>query len=243
MVPIVSVACGLILVAILASRSWNSPAALDRFWAPVLDTSDPVLLSIGAVGAPDSSMSLKDLHSAERVGYADAEALADVTSFLASRNKAHRTRFQSLSKIEDLKDGPSVLIGAFNNTWTLRLTDQLRFRFLRDKNLSWIQDRDNPGSLQWSHVMTAPYTDLKEDYAIVSRVLDPTTGRLVVTAAGLAKFGTAAAGEFLTNPVYMQSINGMAPPGWDRKNIEIVIATSVVGLSSGPPHILAIHCW
>jgi hypothetical protein len=61
--------------------------------------------------------------------------------------------------------------------------------------------------------------------------------------AGLAKFGTAAAGDFLTNRSYMEQINQQAPRDWDQKNIELVIATSVVGKSSGPPHIVATYFW
>jgi hypothetical protein len=221
---------------------------MDRFWAPVLNSSEPVLLFIGGYpseGSGNPALSLMDLQDAEKVAFSDATALAKVTSFLVSKNKSYHMRFQASEKVDDLRDGTAVLIGAFNNSWTLRLTSQLRFSFVRDAetHVSWIQDRNNPESRQWSHVMTAPYADLKEDYAVVSRVLDPTTGRVVVTAAGLAKFGTAAAGEFLTNPSSMEQINQAAPKNWDRGNIELVIATSVVGRSSGPSHILAAHVW
>ena len=97
--------------------------------------------------------------------------------------------------------------------------------------------------MTWSHSVDTPYGNLAQDYAIVSRVVDPTTGKFVVTASGLAKFGTEAAGEFLTNPVYMEEILKTAPRDWDRENMEIVISTNVVGRSAGPPHIVATHFW
>jgi hypothetical protein len=84
---------------------------------------------------------------------------------------------------------------------------------------------------------------MKEDYAIVSRVVDPSTGKIVVTASGLAKFGTEAAGEFLTSPKAMDQIEKSGPRNWDRMNIEIVIATDVVGRRAGPPRIVATHFW
>jgi hypothetical protein len=147
--------------------------------------------------------------------------------------------------LDDLKDGPAILIGAFNNSWTLRLTGQLRFSFVNDRinHFEWIRDSEHPDSRQWAHSVDSPYSSLPTDYAIVSRVMDPTTGRFVVTASGLAKFGTEAAGEFLTNPVYMQQVAKTAPRDWEQKNLEIVINTNVVGRSAGPPHVVATHYW
>jgi hypothetical protein len=54
--------------------------------------------------------------------------------------------------------------------------------------------------------MTVPHLQLTEDYAIVARLLDPTTERMMVVAAGIGKFGTEAAGEFLADPEHL------APP-------------------------------
>jgi hypothetical protein len=44
-----------------------------------------------------------------------------------------------------------------------------------------------------------PYLALTEDYAPISRTLDPTTARMVVVIGGLTGYGTIAAGEFLTD--------------------------------------------
>ena len=44
-----------------------------------------------------------------------------------------------------------------------------------------------------------------------SRVLDPVTERMVVLAGGLTGYGTMAAGEFLSNPAYMETIAAQAP--------------------------------
>jgi hypothetical protein len=235
------------LAALILFRPWEPKGALERFWAPILDSPDPVLVYIGgySMDPPQLPVSLMDLQNSERVAYADATALARIASLLSTHRKSYRTRFQISGKLEDLRDGPAVLIGAFNNSWTLRLTGQLRFSFARDPetHISWIQDRQNPKLLKWSHQMTAPYTNVQEDYAIISRVVDPTTGRMVVTASGLAKFGTEAAGEFLTNPAYMDQISRKAPKGWERRNMQIVIRANVVGRTSGPPQIVTAYFW
>lgn len=233
------------LAALLVIQPWESKSALDRFWAPILTSPDPVSVYIGGYTTQDQPINVLDLQNSEKVAFADATALARVTSLLVSNHRPYRIRFQMSSKLEDLRDGPAVLIGAFNNSWTLRLTGQLRFGFVRNPEtaLNRIQDQDDPQNAKWSDDMRAPYTNLKGDFAIVSRVMDPTTGRVVVTAAGLAKFGTEAAGEFLTSRTYMEEISNGAPKDWDRKNMQIVVGTDTVGRSAGPPRVLATHFW
>ena len=185
-----------------------------------------------------------DLMESERVAFSDATALAELATLLTTKKKSYRFRLQTSSQMEDLKDGPALLIGAFNNSWALRLTGQLRYRFVnnRETHVNAIQDSQNP-ALSWTGDVSAPYTEMKQDYAIVSRVVDPSTGKIVVTASGLAKFGTEAAGEFLTSPKAMEQIGKSAPANWDRMNIEIVIATDVVGRRAGPPKVVATHFW
>ena len=237
----------LALVGLLWMRPWEPKGSLEKFWAPLVDSPDPVSIYIGGYNetVPLVPVTLMELQNSERVAYADATALARIASLLSTRHKLYRTRLQISAKIDDLKDGPAILIGAFNNSWTLRLTGQLRFGFTRnpETHVSWISDRENPSAVKWFHQMTAPFAAVQEDYAIVSRVVDPTTGRMVVTASGLAKFGTEAAGEFLTNPAYLEQISRHAPKGWERRNMQIVIRANVIGRSSGPPQIVASYFW
>jgi len=239
------VAAAALLAAVLLAHPWESRAAIDRFWAPVLNTAEPVSVYIGGYTTDSPPVNMIDLQNSERVAFSDATALARVTALLVAHRQPYHIRFQVSSKLDDLRDGPAVLIGAFNNSFTLRLTGQLRFGFLRNQDtmVNRIQDRNDPQNPKWSDAMGAAYTDFKQDYAIVSRVMDPTTGRVVVTASGLAKFGTEAAGEFLTSRSYMEEIAKAAPKGWDGKNIQIVIGTDVIGRSAGPPRILATHFW
>jgi len=239
-----------ILIVSLISRSNPSPTALDRFWSPVWNSPSPVLLLIGRSArraqppsVTPAAVTLGDLMAEETVAFADSTTLAKLTGLMSMKGKpVHIRRFAS-AKLEDLRDGPAVLIGAFNNEWTLRLTGQMRFHFERDNLLGWISDQQNPNSRQWLVDRAAPIATVPEDYGIISRVQDPTTGRLVVIAAGLTKFGTGAAGELLTDPQYLQSVARTAPKDWDRKNIQIVFATKLVGESSGPPRIIATYFW
>jgi hypothetical protein len=239
-------ACAAILAAVLIFRPGLPAAPIDKFWEPVLQSSEPVLVYVGASypQAPlEAAVTMTDLHKAERVGFADAEALANLTAYLATRKKPYRLRLQEEGQLNELKEGPAVLIGAFSNSFTLRLTGPTRFSFVRDSHQVGIRDRQDPHNMAWFRSPDVHYKDVKEDYAIVSRVWDSTTGRVAVTVAGLSQYGTAAAGEFLSTPSYIAQITQNAPKEWDRKNIELVIATSVVGRTSGPPRILAAHFW
>ena len=245
-------AVGALLVILLAGLGWawsraGSASAVDVFWGPFLSSQDPVSIYLGGYAGdkPGDPVSLTDLHMSERVGFADATALARVASLLAGHNKNYRIRLQRTASLEDLKDGPAVLIGGFNNSWTIRLTGTLRYTFLHDNdtNLSWIQDRNDPSNRTWSHSMGSPFSDVKQDYAIISRVIDPTTGRVVITASGLAKFGTEAAGEFLTNPAVLSEGLKGAPADWSRKNLQMIVATVPVGRRAGPPRVIASYIW
>jgi hypothetical protein len=88
-----------------------------------------------------------------------------------------------------------------------------------------------------------PYLELAQDYALISRVLDPTTDRMVVVAGGLTGYGTIAAGEFLTNPVYLEAVAKQLPKNWERKNIQLVLAAKVISGHSGPPRVLDKFVW
>jgi hypothetical protein len=66
-----------------------------------------------------------------------------------------------------------------------------------------LADRQNPSSRQWRLERPpgdpAGYTD----YAIVSRIQDPVSGRLTVVAGGITARGTQAVGKFLGSPQAM----------------------------------------
>ncbi len=246
--------------------------ALDHFWRPVLEAPGSILLSVpvpspmNTITKPDGPQlngtrvptpsagpapvdlgnpgpTTRELMQADKVIFSDALTLANLAGFMRARNRPFHIRRAAGTSFQDLRDGPVILIGAFNNGWTLRLTGDLRFSFVREADSAYIRDRMNPLSRKWSHRHGERVAEIKEDYAIATRVLDPLTGRFVVTAAGLLNFGTAAVGEFLTEPSWMEDALRSVGSGWDRKNIQIVISTKVVGLNSGPPRVLDVYAW
>jgi len=183
------------------------------------------------------------------VAAGDVYAAVRLSALLGRMGKESQVRIGSQYSFADLRNSPAVVVGAFNNRWTMRLTSALRFHFQEDADTrkSFIGDRENPGR-KWMQTWrpgSEPDADNSSarDYAVVARVLDPSIGQMSVVAAGLALFGTLAAGEFLTTSSCLDELARHAPPGWETGNVEVVIATHVIDGVSGPPKIEAIHFW
>jgi len=170
----------------------------------------------------------------------DVAATARIASFLSSRKKPYDMRFGGDISVGDLRERPSILIGAFNNSWTLEMTDNLRFFFTYGHQ---IQDRFDSRKSWKADPGTAADPNFTEDYAIISRILNSKTGEILITAAGIGQAGTRAAGEFLTNPNAMNSVMLRAPKGWEKKNMQIVLHTTVINNSPGRADVIATHFW
>jgi len=66
---------------------------------------------------------------------------------------------------------------------------------------------------------------------------------MVVVVGGMGRDATIAAGEFVTEPRYLEMLASRAPRNWARMNLQVVLATDVVNGNTGPPHILATYFW
>ncbi len=186
---------------VLTFARMKAPSPLDRFWAPVFDSPDPVLLCLGgpkgatpitrlqersdpADGA--SPITVLDMMKMDRVAFSDALTLSRLAGLLQSKNKYARIQRGISTSFEDLRHGPAVLIGGFNNDWTLRLTSQMRFTLERNlqTGLNWIQDRQNPSDRRWLVDISKSYLKMSEDFALISRIWDATTERVVSSPLG-----------------------------------------------------------
>jgi hypothetical protein len=261
-------AVAVLALGLVIARGWNSRSVLDRFWGPVLDSPGSVLICAGQRqflgSAPESPqqpspdierwvrpgefatpVTLFKLYymGGQNLSLAEAITIGRLTGLLDARKKTYSVRGESSTTFSDLRSGSVVLIGAFNNDWTMRVMGPLRFNFLREGTTFWIEDRKNPTLRSRSVNYEMPYLHLTEDFAVVSRVLDPTTERMVVLAGGLTGYGTMAAGELLGNPEYTKLILEGAPANWERKNLQVVISTKVIHGSSGPPRVVDRYFW
>ena len=235
------------------------PSNIDRFWAPVTASVNPTTfclgepaknINVGSIDSFDTPVTNSKpeplyfrLHYSGNLALADVITLTRTVAALASRHEAFRVVPASEASFAQLREGPFVLIGAFDNIWTLRVTQKLRFGFESKDGVALLVDRNSSTKTTWATAWDLPYQKLSRDYAIVARIHDKTTGQPVIIAAGISEEGTEAAGEILYNPEYLNSLLAKAPSNWEEKNMEAVIETQVIEGHPGPPNILAVETW
>jgi hypothetical protein len=245
-------AAGLV-VAVIAARTHDT---LETFWKPLLASRAPVLLCIGNLEGGEmppaenqglnSKLDLSDFHNSPNttVNEYDAFTLAKFSGLLQANGTHFRLASQSDTTFNDLQSGPAILVGLLNNGWTERLVPRLRYTVEQPAPGKYvIRDREKPTNSDWAVDYSTPYLNLTKDYAIVLRMVDPKTEQTVIVAAGITVFGTSAAGDFLTNRNEMKKLAAIAPPGWEKKNVELVLSTDVIRGQSGPATIIAAQFW
>jgi hypothetical protein len=266
---------GVAAAAVVLAYGWLHRAGpQDLFWKPVLDTPGPVLVAVGdhpngpptlpesvnnananaeANGNPEangnSPTPIPSSDASQTVPFADTVTIARVVGALEARDKQVVIRRGNSSSFSDLREGAVVLIGAFNNEWSLRLTRQLRYSLDLDpeRHLIYIRDAKNPASRNWSWATNQPREPVTgvnsprmQDYALISRIRDAGTGHVVVVIGGLYTYGTLAAGEFLSDPNLMQQVARMVNLTKPNQNLQIVLGTTVIDGVSGPPSVLTV---
>jgi hypothetical protein len=251
------VALALLTLAATGTAFWytSRPSVLKQFWEPFIKSAEPTLFCI-ADQSQFTSIQLRDAADPQRVTTLndtmntiiidDVSPLVNVAGLLRTYGKTYRVQGEASTTLTDLRRGPSVFIGAFDNGWTLRLTAPLRFHFANDAAMTqfWIEDRANPGKHEWTLDRSIQQqTGTYKDYAIVARLIDPNTDQFVVVGAGIGRGGTVAAGEFLVDAHRMEDLLKQVPSNWKQKNTEIVLETQVIQGRSGPPRINAVHVW
>ncbi len=184
-----------VVLVLAAFAAWRDTprGALDRFWGPLLNSPSPVLVCIGdpysaSVRPPGSpaedgvagtagDVTIDEFLLSNSVRYTDAVALSLLTGELRARTKAFRIRRPAATELKDLREGPVILIGGFNNPWTLKLNDGLRFTLTSEQNGSYIRDRDRPDSREWqSRTRSTRMKDVAQTYGLITRAEDPATG-------------------------------------------------------------------
>ena len=164
----------------------------------------------------------------------DVGALSDIEYILAQQHIKLDIRFVNDLAYGDLRQNPTILIGAHNNIWTLNMTEDLRFGF---QGHSTIVDRFSPQN-QWT-----ANSDRSETYAIAARLLNAWNGKIVIVIGGVGYAATRAAGDFIVDPESIAKMAKSLPKNWEKKNIEFVLHTTVKNQVPGPAEIVATYCW
>jgi hypothetical protein len=229
----------------------------EKLWGPLLHSPDSVLIVVGTsdfvppnVKPVDSAKTDHLRGPYHHVSMSSALALARVAGFLQASGKSYVIKDDREVSLTDFRSRPVILIGALSNSWTLRLTDPLRFRF-DFGSLARIQDRKNPNSNEWSdpnNILSDPHyfehsSTSTCDYALIARYHDTTTNGPVMVIAGIGAYGTESASEFAVSLQYIDQLLSNAPADWEDKNLEIVIRTDKINGEAGPPYLVSSTYW
>ncbi len=260
-------------IAVLLWRL-EKPTALDQFWNPILKSGRSIsfCLPSGAAGskvaasagiltytAPENSSGaaaaatteqvpsrsfLEYEKNGENVVFSDVVATMKISNWIASHRVEQRLRLDQSTTLDDLQQGPTVLIGGLDNAWTLRALARLRYRFHgTDQEQYWIIDAKNPGNQKWGMDLEDQIRSVKRDYAIIARLHDDSTGQVQVVVAGIGMSGTAAAGEFVVDPNRLEELRKRVGAGFKDHDFEAVLGTDVVNGIPGSAKILAVEVW
>lgn len=250
----------------------RAQSPLDQFWAPMLAKNEPVMICIGyptvyllsrrvherfhqRAGLPPlgpyviplqrGDVDVSDIIPVtdQFVGVGDAQAAVQLSSMLRSLHKNAEVRIGNDVSFSDLRRSMTILVGgAFSNRWTQELTGDLRFVVGVENGVKMIKDRANPG-VAWKPPSMPPTGKVTEDYAIITRLLQSQSGRVVIAVAGITQYANQAGGELLTNGSYLAKALSKAPKNWRGKNLQFVIKTNVLGAATTPPEVVAQHFW
>jgi hypothetical protein len=275
----ITAACAVVAILIaglmLAHRSGTaSPdAQFRKFWAPVLQSADPLLIGVGhpIVYMPSRRISIlnaqrftqSDLPQQQKielppgelngsdmvpvlnqyVGFGDMVAADEVTQMLARRSRRSRLLLASSIPFADLRSSQVYLIGSFSNQWTVELSRNWRFRF------KWTADH-NPVFVDTRQTPPREWSiaaedngATPEDYSLLCRLPNSPTGGFVIVSAGIKQFGTEAAGRILADPAALEPILSKLPNGWETKNLQILLHTRIIGNTPAQPELVAWHVW
>jgi hypothetical protein len=246
------------LAGIFLRNHWREQG-INYFWRPVIASGTTALIVIGVHSLDERGQDeLPNVHSSstrdgqenmlaamvrsDMVPVSDIVSFSQITDLLTRRTHAYRTKGSDETTLEDLRQGPVILIGGLDNIWTKRLVAPLRYNFFASTRLeSYIRDSKDSSHV-WKFDNMQLVSGDSRDYAIVASYFDSTIGQHVLVVAGIGKAGTQAAAEFVTSDQDLRSwLTGEKVPR--GKNVELVLSTEILDGEPGPPHVIASSVW
>ena len=253
-------ALGAIVVLVIAVVGiWrNRTQRIPDLWSSFSSASSPVLICIDthdlhlkSASLPDNQTFVDAILYKQIISLDDAAVLSSMAGLLGRKGIPFRVVGAEQTSLADFRRQPVILIGAIDNKWTLRLTQGLRYRIevanppgsgSGKEPIASIVDSKNPGGSKWITDLSIPFAAWKNDYAIVARMDDSTTGVPVLIEAGLGSTGSLAASELISSGGLLDRLANQ-PACRHQRNFEAVIETQIIDTKPGPPHIIGLECW
>jgi hypothetical protein len=242
-----AIATTLLVIAVATMFSLRQGATvsqgpLEEFWAPVIHDHNPILICTGGVVFNESNRS--GVITADKdseypfVSMQIASALVPISALIERSGATAQLVPAPTTPLSELREHSVILLGGYNNRWAMRLLASQPFQFTPEPVES-ITDRAHP-EVHWARDPSIPYSNA-DDYAIVARFRDTSTGSWVVALAGLGRNGTEAAAQFATSPEHMRTLEEQIPGGFGSRDIIAVLKARVIDGKTGAPSILAVR--
>lgn len=177
------------------------------------------------------------------VGLGDAVAAFHLYSLFSQGSRAAQLRLADRVEFSDLYGSNVILIGgSFTNRWTAEMTKSMRYQFrFEGQSKPWIVDSQT--QRQWGLSSITDDRRTPEDYILICRIPHAQTGAFMVIIAGLAVYGTEAAGRIVSDPKLLEPVLGSLSKDWASHNLEMVMKVEVVSDGPALPTLAAVYEW
>lgn len=227
--------------------------ALNRFWAPMMAGNAQAAFVIGRAtlvvpGDSDPSLRAAFQGMKSKIAISDAIPFSRICGILRTESRDCAMQLSNQASIAEMSQRPTVLIGLLNNEWSMRLTNQLRFRMNSNVDSdgvtheAWIYDARNPNT-HWGIDFGQRLDTVTRDFGLLARFESQVTDQPTILVGGLSALGTLSIGEFATDERSMQSLEDMLPSGKSFRNVEAVMETEVIDGKPGHSRVVAVDFW
>lgn len=231
-------------------RARSAFGPLNQFWAPVFQSHKTALICVAPVPVYTDLQTGMDEPPPDKRNFtlipnqfaaiSDVNASLEIADMFRRMREPYKLRVGQDVSFGDLQAGPAVLVGFTYTQWH-EIGENVRYSIDLSRRPFGIEK--NGVLTKWTIKTYPDDPDLDEDYAIVSRFFYPNTDDMVVEITGISHYGTQAATELFTNPTLVQQILRNLPPGWARKNIQIVLHMDVISGFASIPTVVATYTW
>lgn len=228
----------------MTRRPASATTAVQEFWSPLLHDQRTVIICAGSVVFAQNNYS-GVITAGGNTDYPffsmqTTSAITGITGVMERGGASTQLLSAPSTELQSLREHSVILLGAYNNQWSLRLLDPLRYHFLPNP-VERIVDAQHPQTY-WQRDQSLPYSSA-DDYAVVARFRDSRIDGWVVGLAGIGRNGTEAAAQFATSDHYLNLLRQRLGGGFGNRNIEAVIKVSVLDAQTGAPTILEVYSW
>jgi hypothetical protein len=242
--------------------------AFSKFWAPILENSNTVLIGLGNNPLYELSNAGEDeyykTHPKDRfeeMGLHPSIPLSPGSPIDSKYINPAANTYLTIGDVGALSNIQYVL-GQRRIKFDLRFVNDLSFGDLRQNPTILIGVHNNIWTLNMTenlrfgfqghstivdrfdpHKVWTANADRSETYGVVARLLNSSNGKVVMVIGGVGYSGTRAAGDFISNPASVLKMAKLLPKNWETKNVEVVLHTSVKDQIPGPCDIVGIYAW